>query len=231
MKRPRSANVALAAIVVAIACKRAPTSAPADGASDAAAPDLGPILAPTFARAKVPAIAYGALTRDTAILGARGDADVRSARSAGPDTPFEAASIAKTIIGTCVMQLVAEGRLALDEDVSRYVGMPVRHPKHARPVTVRMLLAHTSSIKDDLALLRETGAVPLDVFLRRYLRGAVWREDEPGTRMEYSNAGAALAALAVERMTGKRFADVSRERIFVPLRMTSSAWRLSDLDS
>lgn len=195
----------LSALVVA--CKR---SAARPGSTTIA-------VEPFRARAAVPGIAWASVTKDGAVTGGAGNVTA--------DEPLEAASIAKTIVGTCVMQLVAEGRLALDEDVSRYVGMRVAHPKHARAITLRMLLDHTSSIRDDFTKLEGHADVALGTFLGEYLRGLVFLADEPGTRMQYSNAGAALAALAVERAAGKPFSEVSRERVFVPLKMASTSWR------
>lgn len=168
-------------------------------------------------RAAVPGIAWASITQGDAVVGGAGD--VTGAQ------PLEAASIAKTIVGTCVMQLVAERRLDLDADVSRYAGFRVAHPKHATAITLRMLLAHTSSIQDDFTKLEGHGDVALGAFLEGYLRGLVFLGDEPGTRMQYANAGTALAALAVERTSGKPFAEVSRERVFAPLKMATTTWR------
>ncbi len=184
----------------------------------AAKPSAATIAVEPFrVRAAVPGIAWASVTRDDAVVGGAGNVTA--------EAPLEAASIAKTIVGTCAMQLVAEGRLALDEDVSRHVGFRVAHPRHATPITLRMLLDHTSSIRDDFTRLEGHADVGLEPFLREYLRGLVYRADEPGTRMEYSNAGAALAALAVERAAGKPFSELSRERVFVPLKMSSTSWR------
>jgi CubicO group peptidase (beta-lactamase class C family) len=189
------------------ACKRSAAGAPAPAID----------VEPYRMRAAVPGIAWASVTRDGAITGGAGNA--------GADTPLEAASIAKTIVGTCVMQLAGEGRLALDEDVSHHVGFRVAHPKHPAPITLRMLLAHTSSIRDDFTRLEGHADQPLGTFLEGYLRGLVYLPDAPGTRMEYSNAGAALAALAVERAAKRPFSEVSRERVLAPLKMTSTSWR------
>ena len=50
-------------------------------------------------------------------------------------------------------------------------------------------------------------------------------EFEPGTAQRYSNAGYVVLGLVVERITGKRFADAARERIFMPAGMAASGWR------
>jgi CubicO group peptidase (beta-lactamase class C family) len=156
---------------------------------------------------------------------------------ATPDTAFEAASIAKTILATCVMQLVEEGRLDLDVEISRYVGFTVRHPRWPDPITLRLLLTHRASIADregEIAAGRE--GHPLDAFLKGYLiegrrpRAAAFHPARPGTVAAYSNVGAALAALAVEHVGGESFAAWSTRRVFLPLRMTNTGWTAAPRD-
>jgi len=194
--------LALAFVVVAISCKRPPPPEPPPSSLD-------DTVRPYYDRARVPAIGYAAITANRANVGVIG---------AKPDTVFAAASIAKTIVATCVMQIAAEALVDLDADVSRYLGFPVK-----RPVTLRMLLAHTSSMTDDFTELEKAG--DLEPFLRTYVQSAHYSDDAPGARMQYSNAGTALAALVVEKVRKKPFAEVTRERVFRPLGMTATEWR------
>ncbi|HEY8079060.1 MAG TPA: serine hydrolase, partial [Labilithrix sp.] len=101
------------------------------------------------AAANVPSVAYAAVTRGRVVaIGANGKADVARAVDATAATRFEAASIAKTVVATCVMQLVEEKKVDLDADVSSYVGFAVRHPTSAAPVTLRLLLSHRAALRD-----------------------------------------------------------------------------------
>lgn len=218
----RRALLALAAAPLSFGCKR---TAPAEASPDALAARVRPVLE----RARVPAIAYAAFDANGGRAGALGEARVRDHLAASADTPFAAASIAKTIVGTAVMLYAVEGRLDLDADVSRYVGMTVAHPAHPRAITTRMLLAHTSSIADDLERLNGGGGTPLGELFAGYLDAGAYHADPPGTRMRYSNAGAALAALVVERAAGMAFSEVTRRRIFEPLGMRSASWRAAPL--
>lgn len=189
-------------------------------------------------RAGVPAIAFAAVTRDaTVLLGAEGKKDASRPDLATSDTAFEAASIAKTIIATCVMQLVEDKRLRLDEDVSSYVGFTVRHPRSTAAISLRMLLSHTSSIRDrNDELARATRAEPLGRYLEGYLVKSGKPDPDafdpkgPGETAAYSNVGASLAALAVERMTKTSFDVYATTHIFVPLDMRRTAWAASALD-
>ena len=65
------------------------------------------------------------------------------------DSRFRVASISKIFTATGYMQLVEEGKISLDEDVSRYLGFTLRNPGYPnKAITSRMLLSHTSSIRD-----------------------------------------------------------------------------------
>lgn len=185
-------------------------------------------------RAKVSAVAYAAVDREREVLVAgAGLADRARGLAATGDTVFEAASVAKLIIAVCVMQLVEERRLSLDTPVSAHLGFAVRHPRFDDPITLRMLLAHRGAIRDrDDELTARAGADEdaLAPFLERYLndrgapRGAAFFDTRPGAATRYSNVGAALAALVVERVTGEDFAEHSTRRVFEPLRMTATRW-------
>ncbi|MBX3205260.1 MAG: beta-lactamase family protein [Labilithrix sp.] len=182
------------------------------------------------ARARVPAVGWASVTRGSESSGAAGTADVERDEPAGATTAFEAASIAKTIIATSVMQLVEEGKLALDADVSSYVGFAVRHPR--APITLRHLLTHTAAIADGDET-RASGGPALGDFLGGYFADAgsrgIFLDAPPGTSMRYSNVGPSLAALAVERATGVRFAEHARARVFAPLGMRATAFGLDAL--
>lgn len=166
-------------------------------------------------QARVPAITYAWFTRDAQETGLVGEPK--------PST-FLAASIAKTVIGTCVMQLALEKKLSLDADVSQYVGFSVRHPRYPTViVTLRLLLSHVAALVDDFDTLQAPGE--LEPFLRAYLSlPSHWGKEAPGTKLRYSNVGSAVAALAVERVAARPFAEESNARVFEPLRMKSTEW-------
>jgi len=65
------------------------------------------------------------------------------------DTKYRIASISKFVMTTAMMKLADSRKLDLDEDVSTYLGFLLRNPAHPdHPITVRMLLLHTSSINE-----------------------------------------------------------------------------------
>ncbi|NYZ61934.1 serine hydrolase domain-containing protein [Luteimonas deserti] len=169
---------------------------------------------------------------------ASGHADVAGGRAYTVDTPQPVGSVSKTFIGLALAQLVQAGEIDLDAPVGELLGWPVINPRHpARSVTLRHLATHTSGIYDDEATYA-SAYVPegqpvadLGAFLRAYMTADAaggapsrFRRWAPGTRYEYSNIGAALAALVVETRTGTAFADHVRARILQPLHMTRSGY-------
>jgi CubicO group peptidase (beta-lactamase class C family) len=135
------------------------------------------------------------------------------------ETPMEAASIAKTVIGIAVMQLVEKGTLGLDDDASLHLPFPLRHPSN-EPITIRMLLTHRGSIRDpvDLEAARDPD---LSAFLKRSVD---FFGEEPGTKTRYSNVGASLAALCVEKESGKRFDAYAHDAILAPVGAARAAY-------
>src|SRR5947209_18657054 len=80
---------------------------------------------------------------------ADGIADPQSGRRVTVDDPVRVASVSKMVTAIGVMKLVDEGRLNLDRDVSDYLGWRLRNPSFPdRPITLAMLLAHTSSVRE-----------------------------------------------------------------------------------
>jgi CubicO group peptidase (beta-lactamase class C family) len=153
----------------------------------------------------------------------RGLADVEAARPIGPDTPFRLGSIAKQFTAALVLRLVAEGRISLDDPLSRFF------PDWPRPgarATVRQLLNHTSGLQDFSKIPgwivrnrhREARTADL-VALSRSLPAKA----EPGTAWEYNNGGYVMLGAIVEQVTGKAWHEALAERITGPLGLRTTA--------
>lgn len=146
---------------------------------------------------------------------ARGLADRRTGRRVTADDPVRIASVSKLVVGLGVMRLVEAGRLDLDRDVGGYLGWPVRNPAFPdRPVTLRLLLGHRSSLTDGADYV-----VPLGERLRdRLADPRAWdAEHAPGAYFRYANLNFPLVASVVERATGERFDRAMRRLVFEPL--------------
>lgn len=138
------------------------------------------------------------------------------------ETVFEIGSVSKQMTAAGIMLLVQEGKVNLDERISKYLP---DIPEAWKDVTVRHLLTHTSGIKS------YTGLDGFDLSQRMSMADFIKKlspyplEFIPGEKNIYSNSGFNLLAYIIETQSGKRYFDFMRERIFVPLGMTKTADR------
>ncbi len=141
---------------------------------------------------------------------------------------FQSGSVAKQFTATAIMMLVDEGKLGLDDPLSKY--FPEARTSASRNVTIRQLLTHTSGIPDMFGETDETVYTKgiLDFrrdyteaeLLQRYL--ALELDFQPGQRWNYSNIGYEILGFLIQRVTGEFYGDFLKQRIFAPLSMTST---------
>jgi len=165
------------------------------------------------------------VARDAEILYQRGFglANVPWAVENTPDTRFDIGSIAKQFTTVLTLQLVAEGRLALDKTLTDY--LPDYRPDTGRRITIDQLLRHTSGLPDFLRDFEPAPVGPDRFPLEQTFERARFVKDhlspallfEPGSRYHYSSSGYCLLALVIEQVTGRSFADTLRTRILEPL--------------
>ncbi|WP_181558031.1 serine hydrolase domain-containing protein [Actinoplanes lutulentus] len=168
--------------------------------------------------------AVGALARVRGTEATSGVTMLGSDQAVHPDSRFRAGSITKPFIATVVLQLVGEGRLALDDVVRNR--LPGLLPDG---ITVRHLLQHTSGLPNytnspafgavfsgpaDLVRLRYRTWTPRE--LLGFVDGMPLRF-EPGTDWWYANTNYVLLGLLIERVTGSAYATEIRRRILRPL--------------
>lgn len=150
-----------------------------------------------------------------------GLADTAAKRRVDPDrTLFRSASVSKVLRWLLVMQLVEQGRLDLDRDVNDYLDFHIQY-RFGRPITLRHLMTHTAGLAERLhgAFDPELRA-PLGDVLKNNVPDQAY---PPGRVVAYSNYGAALAGYIVERAYRRPWADIVRERIFLPAGMTDAS--------
>lgn len=154
------------------------------------------------------------------------------------DTNVRIASVSKIMVALCLMRLHEEGKVDLDLDISEYLGFEVRNPKFPdKIITLRMILAHTSSITDGIELEDGSGVngyngingtneeCSLKDLLHpegKYYVKETYSDNEPGVYYEYSNFGCGIIACVVEIITGEYFTDYVRKLIFDPLEIDAS---------
>jgi CubicO group peptidase (beta-lactamase class C family) len=149
-------------------------------------------------------------------------AKTTAAQPIDENTMFRVASVSKFVTTLGAMKLVEQGRLSLDADIGDYLGYRLRNPHFPdRPITLRMLLTHTSSLRDEGGFKWEPGVDLKEVLLpggRHYGEGAMWSADHaPGGWFEYVNFNWGLVATVMERAGGERFDRLMRKLLFDPM--------------
>ncbi len=134
-----------------------------------------------------------------------------------PATMFRIASISKMVTTLGAMLLVEQGKLSLDGDASEVLGFTLRNPNFPkRPVTLRTLLSHTSSLRDTMGY-----SWPCATSLASVFRGTVMWADEGalGDYFTYSNLNWGVIGTMMERASGERFDRLMKRLVLTPLGM------------
>ena len=150
--------------------------------------------------------------------------DPKRSKPANADTLYRIASISKLVTTLGLMRLLEDGKLALDTDVSEYLGYKLRNPHFPdAPITLRMLLTHTSSLRDDAGYYWEA---KLNVDLREVLvpggklygNSAMWAANaRPGAYFQYANLPWGVIGTVMERASGERFDRLMRRLVLDPM--------------
>jgi CubicO group peptidase (beta-lactamase class C family) len=199
-------------------------AAPTAFAQTQLSPDLraqiDKISADVLAKTGVPSASV-AVVKDgqIAYVKAYGDARLEPRLPAAPEMRYSIGSVSKQFTAAAILLLQEQGKLSLDDHVSKYIPDLTR----ADEVTIRELLSHTSGYQDywpqdyvmPFVLEPTTARHIMDTWARKPL------DFEPGTKWQYSNTNYVIAGAIVEKVAGKPLFDLLRERIFTPLGMTS----------
>lgn len=148
-------------------------------------------------------------------------------------TLYRVASISKTVTALAFMQLVEKGLVSLDDDLSELLGYPVRNPHNPdQIITPRMLLSHTSTLKDGNAyndFLSKTYGNPTPPNIRELITPGsqfygdnVWIKEMPGDYFTYSNLGYGILGTLIEKISQTRFDRFMKENILDTLKIRGS---------
>jgi D-alanyl-D-alanine carboxypeptidase len=162
-----------------------------------------------------------AIVQDGAItyVQAYGDGRIEPHMAASPTMRYSIGSISKQFTAAAILLLAEQGKLSLDDPVSRFVPNLTR----GNEVTIRELLSHTSGYQDywpqdyvpPFMLQPVTADKILDLWARKPL------DFDPGTQWQYSNTNFVIAGLIVEKASGEPLLQFLSEHIFTPLGMKS----------
>lgn len=148
-----------------------------------------------------------------------GDAKLEPRTPARPDMRYSIGSISKQFTAVAILLLQEQGKLSLDDKVSKYLPDLTR----ANEVSIRQLLSHTSGYQDywpqdyvmPMMLEPTTAQHILDVWGHKPL------DFDPGSKWQYSNTNYVIAGVIIEKVSGKNVLDFLTERVFTPLGMKS----------
>jgi CubicO group peptidase (beta-lactamase class C family) len=166
-----------------------------------------------------------------------GFADVEAKKPIGEDNVFWIASMTKMFAGASVMMLVDEGKVSLDDPVTKFIPwldkwmvVEEKDQSHVllkppvRPVTIRHLLSHTSGLAGTSELQQVTGAdgTPLKARALSSVTGPL--QSQPGDKYAYGNQGMNVAARIVEIVSDMPYETFLQKRFFDPLGMTETTF-------
>jgi len=191
------------------------------------ADDIDTYVNSVIKKNKIPSITI-AIVKDGQIVKSQGYglANVELNTPATPNTIYQSGSVGKQFTATLIMQLVKEGKLSLDDKISKYLK---NTPASWKNITIRHLLTHTSGIREyydlnifnyrldysDAEILSKIEKIPM--------------EFKPGDQWSYSNSGYILLGFIIQKVTGKFYGELLQDRIFKPLEM-NTARIISDED-
>jgi len=151
-----------------------------------------------------------------------GMANVELSVPAKPESIFQTGSVGKQFTAAAVMMLVEDGKVGLDDKISKYFP---DSPPAWKDIAVRHLLTHTSGIPDytsekaggavnmrtdytEEELVKKIAGLPLDF--------------QPGEKWSYSNSGYLILGVLIHHLSGEFYGDFLQHRVFQPLQMNST---------
>jgi CubicO group peptidase (beta-lactamase class C family) len=167
----------------------------------------------------VPGVAIAVVHKgDVLVAKGYGEANVEHHVPVKAETVFQTASVGKQFTAAAVMTLVDDGKLSLDDPITKFfVGVPRDWPE----ITVRHLLTHTSGIPNyDSGVFDFRKDYTEDDFAKLIFTTKL--EFTPGSRWNYSNPGYVLLGCIIHKVTGRPYGELLSERVFKPLGMKTA---------
>lgn len=214
----RPAFLLLALLLAASTLAGAQASAPDSKVEDAVLAEMK--------REHIPGLALG-VYRDGQIVKVQGYglANVELNVPVKPETIFQSGSVGKQFTATAIMMLVEEGKVSLDDSVTKYFPDA---PASWKPIRVKNLLSHTSGLSEYETEARTKPGALFDL-RQDHTETELFKmiatlpiENPPGERWAYRNTNYVLLGFLIHKVTGELYGDFLQERIFKPLGMNST---------
>lgn len=186
--------------------------------------ELEPDIRRSMVEGKIPSETIALVVGDKVIwTGAYGESNLWARTPATPNTVYLIGSTFKAQSTMALFKLMEQGKLKLDDPVSKYLDFTIPGDDPKNPVTFRNILTHTSGLDGDFGALPVwSNAAPktLDEFVHTSLKV----KQPPMTKVEYSNAAFTLLGYLVEKISGVPYRQYIKEQIWDPLEMTSTGF-------
>jgi len=241
MRLIKIAAPAITVVTVAVMASAPAAQGPTKvlGFSDAGKAALTKQMNEAVQRGDTPGVAELVVDRQGILFeGAAGKADIEKNVPMKTNAIFNIASMTKPVTSVAIMMLMEQGKLKLDDPVSKYLGAGYEHMQviakfndkdatyETRPaknvMTIRHLLSHTSGIGYSFTN-------PIEFALVNKTKKGEWELpllDEPGTKFNYS-ASTRVLGFIVEKVTGSPLEPWYQEHIFKPLGMADTSWAVA----
>jgi CubicO group peptidase (beta-lactamase class C family) len=197
---------------------------------EAALPEIDAIFRGYAEERKVPGMVWGVVIDGRlAHVGTFGVRDRSSQDAVTPTTAFRIASMTKSFTALAVLKLRDEGKLSLDDPVSRWIPQFARMELPTRdsaPLRVRQLMSHSAGFPEDNPWGDQQLSAS-DQALDQWLRRGIPFSTPPGTRYEYSNYAFGLLGRIVTKASGIPYERYVRERILEKLGMRRTTFEFS----
>lgn len=196
----------------------------------AAFPEIEKLFNTFIERSQAPGAVFGIIVDGELVwLKAAGVREKSTNAPVTKDTVFRIASMTKSFTAMSILKLRDDGKLSLDDPVSKYIPelAKLQYPTSDSPVlTIRHLLTHSEGFPEDNPW-GDRQLAQTDETMRAWLRAGIPFSTSPGTAFEYSNYGFAILGQIVAKVSGRPYADYVRDNILKPLGMNSSTFEMS----
>ena len=218
MRSVRFAGIALLAAFSVAGAQRSTIT------RDAYRPRADSLVLTYLAESHAPGASFAVIRgTDTLAYGAYGLANVEAARAPTSATIYEIGSNTKQFTSAAIMKLVEQGRVKLDDDLSKYVP---EFPLHGRHVSIRQLLTHTSGIHDYTSSPewpKTWGQVLSPDAIIKFVAADTF-DFAPGTAYRYDNTGYVLLGMVIEKASGQKYAKYIDAQFFKPLGLRETSY-------
>jgi CubicO group peptidase (beta-lactamase class C family) len=179
----------------------------------------------------LPGYAFGIMVDGRLVFkGAGGYANIEAGIPATSATLFRIASMSKSFTAMAILQLRNEGKLQLDDPISKYIpamkGQALT--KDAQPITIRHLMSHSAGFPEDNPW-GDRQLADTEADLIALIQKGISFSTSTGTQYEYSNLGFTMLGYIIHKVSGMTYDAYIKKHILLPIGMDATTYEFSDV--